>query len=187
MHNYEMLAFPDIFLRGNEKKNMSMSRDHPVGMRKYANKGAVVMAVAGEVTRLSPTPILRSTIILKDLSMSIDENNNYKDGKSDDEHAHCVLGFIHSSPDAEASLLCTIYMRARERCQLQSNKLLLSSFIRSLYGTLHTRVSEERYHFPWNMDGGNHDVIGDTVWDEKSNLLLVTRLVLILKMLMIIL
>ena len=47
-------------------------------------KGVVVMAVAGEVTRLSPTPILRSTIILKGLSMSIDENNNYNDGNGDD-------------------------------------------------------------------------------------------------------
>ena len=47
-------------------------------------KGVVVMAVAREVTRLSPTPILRSTIMLKGLSMSIDENNNYDDGNGDD-------------------------------------------------------------------------------------------------------
>ena len=47
-------------------------------------KGVVAMAVAGEVTRLSPTPILRSTIMLKGLSMSIDENNNYDDGNGDD-------------------------------------------------------------------------------------------------------
>ena len=31
-HNYEMSAFPDIFLRGNKKKkNMSMSPTGPVG------------------------------------------------------------------------------------------------------------------------------------------------------------
>ena len=53
-------------------------------LRKYSNKGVGVMAAAGEVTRLSPTPILRSTIILKGLSMSIDENNNYNDGNGDD-------------------------------------------------------------------------------------------------------
>ena len=28
---YEMSAFPDIFLRGNKKKNMSMSPTGPVG------------------------------------------------------------------------------------------------------------------------------------------------------------
>ena len=28
---YEMSAFPDIFLRGNTKKNMSMSPTEPVG------------------------------------------------------------------------------------------------------------------------------------------------------------
>ena len=53
-------------------------------MRKYAYKGVVVMARAGEVTQQSPTPIQRSTIILKGLSMSIDENNNYDDGNGDD-------------------------------------------------------------------------------------------------------
>ena len=53
-------------------------------LRKYANKGVVAMAVAREVTRLSPTPILRSTIILKGLSTSIDENNNYDDGNGND-------------------------------------------------------------------------------------------------------
>ena len=55
-----------------------------VEMRKYSNKGVGVMAAAGEVTRLSPTPIQRSIIILKGLSMSIDENNNYDDGNGDD-------------------------------------------------------------------------------------------------------
>ena len=29
--------------------------------------------------------------------------NNKKDGDGDDEHAHCVLGFIHSSPGAKVS------------------------------------------------------------------------------------
>ena len=53
-------------------------------LRKYSNKGVGVMAAAGEVTRLSPTPIQRSIIILKGLSMSIDENNNYDDGNGDD-------------------------------------------------------------------------------------------------------
>ena len=53
-------------------------------MRKYSNKGVGVMAVAGEVTRQSPTPIQRSIIILKGLSMSIDENNNYDAGNGDD-------------------------------------------------------------------------------------------------------
>jgi hypothetical protein len=53
-------------------------------LRKYGNKGVGVMAVAGEVTRLSLTPIQRSIIILKGLSMSIDENNNYDDGNGED-------------------------------------------------------------------------------------------------------
>ena len=104
------------------------------------------MAVAGEVTRSSPTPIQRP-IINQGLSMSIDdENNNNYYGNGGEQHAHCVLSFIHSSPGAKVSAspydLHTDTRKVSTSIKIIASKQFITIPIRnSTYGSFRGTVS----------------------------------------------